>query len=150
MIIYAIVCCPQVQGTSIFICILNCICIYINCILFCIFSYFIGDRVKFNKYAFIVALYMFICLLKFKNIQYMLKYNVFLFVFFHTILTVAQNTWMAHLSIISECYSVYLVIFPICTSLGDALSTPGMFIFKVCMQLRYSYEIFSFVLKYTV
>ena len=43
MIIYAIVCCPQVQGTGTFICILNCNCIYTNSILFCIFSCFIGD-----------------------------------------------------------------------------------------------------------
>ena len=37
--------------------------------------------------------------------------NVFAFVFFHTILTVAQNTQIAYLSIIPECYSVYLVVF---------------------------------------
>ena len=30
---------------------------------------------KSNKYAFIFALYMFICLLKFENIQYILKYK---------------------------------------------------------------------------
>ena len=53
-----------------------------NCILFCIFSCFIGDRAKFNKYAFILALYMFICLLKFEIIQYILKYKcVFIHIF---------------------------------------------------------------------
>ena len=43
--------------------------------------------------------------------------NVLVFVFFHTILTVAQNTQIAYLTIIPECYIVYLVVFPICASL---------------------------------
>ena len=47
-----------------------------------------------------------------------------LYSFFHTILTGAQNTWIAHLSIIPECYSVYLVIFPICTSCEGAFEHP--------------------------
>ena len=47
--------------------------VYINSILFCIFSCFIGDSTKFNKYAFILALYMFIHLLKFKIMQCVLK-----------------------------------------------------------------------------
>ena len=55
-------------------------------------------------------------------------------VFFHTILTVAQNTWMAPLSIIPECYSVYLNIFPICTSPGGVLITPRVIILKVSIQ----------------
>ena len=117
MIIYAIVCCLQVQGN-------NNTCLYVklyvymfNCISFCSFSCYIGDRAEFNKYTFILALYIFICLLKCEIMQYILKYNVILFLFFHTILTVAQNTQMAHLAFIPECYSVYLVIFPICISL---------------------------------
>ena len=115
----------QVQGTIIFICIKNFICIYINLILFCIFSCSGGDRATFNKYAFILALYMFTSLLKLEFIQYILKYKCILFVFFYTILTVPQNTWIVHLPIKPECYSVYLVIFPVCTSSGMCFSTPG-------------------------
>ena len=46
-------------------------------------------------------------------------------VFFHTILTVAQNIQMDHLTIIPDCYNVYLVIFPTCASPGGVLNTPG-------------------------
>ena len=42
MLIYAIIYCSKAQGTTIFGYILICICMYINCILFCIFSCFIG------------------------------------------------------------------------------------------------------------
>ena len=41
-------------------------------------------------------------------------------VFFYTILTMAQNTQRAYLTVIPECYSGYFVVFPICIS-------PGMF-----------------------
>ena len=34
-----------------------------------------------------------------------------MFIFFHTILTVAQNTCIAYLTIIPECYIVYLFVF---------------------------------------
>ena len=89
-----------------------------NCILFCVFSCFYWGRAKFNKCDCILALCMFICLCKFEIIQYILKINVFAFVFFHTILTVAQNTWIAYLTIIPECYVVYLVVFPSAPPLG--------------------------------
>ena len=46
-----------------------------NCILFCIFSCFYWGREKFNKFDCILALCMFICLCKFKIIQYILKYK---------------------------------------------------------------------------
>ena len=46
-----------------------------------------------------------------------------MFVFFHTILTVAQNTQMAYYTILPEHYNVYLVIFPICISPGGVLYT---------------------------
>ena len=94
-----------------------------NCILFCIFSSFYWGRAKFNKFDCILALYVFICLYKFGIIQYILNINVFAFVFFHTILTVAQNTQIAYLTIIPECYIVYLVMFPICASPGGVLYT---------------------------
>ena len=48
---------------------------------------------------------------------------MFVFVFFHTILTVAQNTWIANLTIIPERYIVYLVVFPSVPPLGGVLST---------------------------
>ena len=52
----------------------------------------------------------------------------------HTILTVSKNTQMAHLLIIPECYSVHLVIFPICTSPGGVLSISWVLIPKVSIQ----------------
>ena len=121
MLIYVIIYCPQAQGTIIFICIL--IGMYLNCILFCIFSCFIGGRAKFNNSVFILALCMFICLLKFDIIQYILKYKCICICIFHTILTVVWNTQIAHLSIIPELHSVYLVFFPSVPPLGMLLST---------------------------
>ena len=41
-----------------------------------------------------------------------------------TILTVAQNTQVAHLLIIPKCYTVYLVIFAICDSPECAFEPP--------------------------
>ena len=45
-------------------------------------------------------------------------------VFFHTILTVAQNTWIGKLTIIAECYGVSLVIFTIFVSSGVCFEHP--------------------------
>ena len=45
-------------------------------------------------------------------------------------LTVAQNTQMAHLLIIPEVYSVYLVIFQSLPPLRGALSVPRVLILK--------------------
>ena len=33
-------------------------------------------------------------------------------IFIHTILTVAQNTLRVNFTVIPECYSIYLVVFP--------------------------------------
>ena len=46
------------------------------------------------------------------------------FVFFHTILTVAQNTLRGNLTIIPECYSFSLVVFPICACPGVSFQHP--------------------------
>ena len=101
------------------------LCLYIdlhlylyNCILFCIFRCFYWVRAKCNKFDCIWTLCMFICLCKFEIIQYILRYKCICIVFFHTILTVAQNTQIAYLSIIPECYIVYLVVFPYVSPLG--------------------------------
>ena len=79
-----------------------------NCILFCIFSCFYWGWAKFNKFDCILALCMFNCLCKFEIIQYILKYKCICILFFHTILTVAQNTQKAYLLIILECYIVFV------------------------------------------
>ena len=54
----------------------------------------------------------------------MLKYKCICFVFFHTILTVEENTQIAHLSDIPECYNVYLVVFPSVPPLEGAFEHP--------------------------
>ena len=75
MIIYVIVCCPQVQGVIICICIL--ICIYTNVIVFyfCIFCCFYWGKAKFKSFLYILALYMLICVYKFEIIQYILTFK---------------------------------------------------------------------------
>ena len=119
----------------------NNLCLYSNlpmylydCILFCIFNSFYWGRAKFNKFDCILALCMFICLYKFEIIQYILKYNVFVFVFFHTILTVALNTWIVYLTIIPECCIVYLVFLPSVPPMGGVLYTPKGGILRLSTQ----------------
>ena len=46
-----------------------------NCILFCIFSCFYWGRAKFNKFIYILALCVLVCVYKFEIIQYTLKYK---------------------------------------------------------------------------
>ena len=83
-----------------------------NCIQFCIFSCFHRDRAKFNKYAFILAISYVHFFVKIQNYVIHIKiYMYFHCVFFHNIHTVAQNTQMAHMIIVLEWYSIYLVIF---------------------------------------
>ena len=56
-------------------------------------------------------------------------------VFFHTILTVPQNTQIAHLTIIPEGCSVYLVVvFLSVPPLGDVLSPHRVIIPKLSIQ----------------
>ena len=50
--------------------------------------------------------------------------NVYAFVFFHTILTVAQSTQMTIIQYYLSANSVYLVIYTIYTTPGGVLSTP--------------------------
>ena len=50
--------------------------------------------------------------------------NVYAFVFFHTILTVAQNTQMAIIQFYLSANSVYLVIYTICASPGECFVYP--------------------------
>ena len=96
-----------------------------NCILFCIFSCFYWSRSKFYKFDCILGLYMFICLCKLEIIQYMLKYKcICIFILSYYILTVAQNTWIAYLPILQECYIVYLVVFSSVPALEDAFEHP--------------------------
>ena len=142
MLIYVIICCPQGQGGQKFMFVYQFTFVLYNCILFCIFSCFFGGRVKFDKFVYILALCMFICLCKFEIIQYILKYiSVFAFVFCHTILTEAQNTQMAYLSIIPECYIVYLVVFPLCASPG------GCFIHSLGDVIQIVHPIEVYLLK---
>ena len=94
MINNVIVSCPQAQGAI--ICIYNENCIFINVIVFYfVFSaVFIGEGQNLTNYfTFWLYVYKFVefdskLLNTFENI------NVYAFVFFHTILTVAQNTQM--------------------------------------------------------
>ena len=54
---------------------------------------------------------MFICLCKFKIIQYRLKYKcicICILLYY----TYSDTEYSAYLSILPECYSVYLVVFP--------------------------------------
>ena len=111
-----IVCCLQAQGAIICICIV--ICIYISVIVFYyVFSaVFIGVGLNL---AIVITFGLYICYFVYLNSKLLNSYeniNVYAFVFFHTILTVEQNTWMAYYTILPECYSIYLVIFIICTS----------------------------------
>ena len=101
-----------------------------NCILFCIFTCFIGVGLNLtNLHSFWLCTCSFVYInLKLLNIY--LNINVFSFVFFHPILTVAQNTGMAHLLIIPDCYSVYLVVFPICVSPEGCFEHPRVLILK--------------------
>ena len=93
MLIYVIVSCPQAQGQ---LCIHNENCIFINEIVFYfVFSaVFIGEGQHLTNYF---TFWLYIC----KFVQFNSKLlntceniNVYAFVFFHTILTVAQNTRM--------------------------------------------------------
>ena len=61
-----------------------------------------NDCIRFNEY--------------YRNKLILIFLILYAFVFFHTILTVAQNTRMAYYTILPECYSIYLVIFTICAS----------------------------------
>ena len=76
MLIYVIVSCPQAQGEI--ICVYNENCIFINVIVFYfVFSaVFIGEGQNLTNY---IPFWLYVCT----------------FVFFHTILTVAQNTRMS-------------------------------------------------------
>ena len=95
----------------------NNLCLYINwhlylynCILFCIFSCFYWGRAKFNKFDCISALCMFICLCKFEIIQYILKYKC-ICICSLSYYTHSGTEYSAYLTIIPECYIVYLVVF---------------------------------------
>ena len=52
--------------------------------------------------------------------------NVCAFVFFHTIRTVAQSTWMTIIQFYLSANSVYLLIYTICASPG------GCFVYSLC------------------
>ena len=94
MLIYVIVSCPQAQ--VVIICIHNENCIFINVIVFYfVFSaVFIGEGKNLTNYF---TFWLYVC--KFVEFNSELlntieNVNVYAFVFFHTILTVAQNTRM--------------------------------------------------------
>ena len=74
MLIYVIICCPCKGGNNLHLYIDLHLYLY-NCILFSIFSCFYWGRAKFNKFGWILALCIFICLCKFEIIQPILKYK---------------------------------------------------------------------------
>ena len=59
-------------------------------------------------------------------------------VFFHTILTVAWNTWRGNFTIIPEWYSISLVVFIIWTSLV-CFEHPRPIVLNVTIQQSYPY-----------
>ena len=62
MLIYAIVSCPQAQGTSLCVYYEICIIINVNVFYFVFSAVFYWGRAKFNKIFHSLALYMLICL----------------------------------------------------------------------------------------
>ena len=110
-----IICCPQAQR-EIFSHLYIDLHLYLyNCILFYVFSCFYWGRAKFNKFDCILALFMFICLCKFEIIQHSLNYKcIYICIFSYN--TYSGTEYSVYLSIIPECYIVYLVDFLISTS----------------------------------
>ena len=124
MLIYVIICCFKAQGAITCICILICICIYIIVFYFVFSAVFIGEGQNLTiSFTFWPFVYWFVYINS-KLLNTFENLKVFAFVFFHTILTVAQNTQMAYYTILPECYSVYLVIFTICASPGGCSWAP--------------------------
>ena len=124
MLIYVIIVVPNSRGNNLHLFIdLH---FYLsNCILFCIFSCFYWYRAKFNKFDCILALCMFICLCKFKIIQYILKYTcICICILSYYTYSVTEYSDSLFFSIVPECYSVYLVVFPICASPGRCSLAP--------------------------
>ena len=85
-----------------------------------------------KMHLFWLLLYLFVC----TNSKLCNPYeniNVFHCVLFHTILTVAQNTWRGNFTIIPECYSVYSVVFPSVPPWG-VFWAPQVILLKVSIQ----------------
>ena len=61
-----------------------------NCILFCIISCFMGGMAIFKKYAFILALYIFICFLKFEIMLTLDWFLYLLVLIFHVQITLLE------------------------------------------------------------
>ena len=101
-------------------------CIFINVIVF----YFVFSAVFIGEGQSLTISFTFwpyIC--KFVKINSKLlntyeNINVCAFVFFHTILTVAQSTQMTIIQFYLSANSVYLVIYILCVTPGGVLSTP--------------------------
>ena len=119
-----------------------------TCIVFCIFSCFYWGRAKFNKSEFILALYMFICLCKFKIIQYMLKYKcicIFILSYYtysgteYSDRSFFNNTWV--LQCLFSCFSHLHLPWRM------PLSTYRGLIPKLSTQWRYTFQIFWFDLN---
>ena len=121
---YAIVSFPQAHGTILDIYIENCIFVNVIVSYFVFSAVFIEEGQNLNNFFHFLALYMLVCVNKFEIIKYNENINVFAFVFFHTILTVAQSTWMTIVQYYLSANSVYLVIYNLCITHGGCFVHP--------------------------
>ena len=117
MLIYVIVSCPQVQRAIIDVHIENCIFISVIVFYFVFSAVFIVEGQNLTISFIFGLIYVSWC----NNSKLLNTYeniNVCAFVFFHTILTVAQSTQMTIIQFYLSANSVYLAIYILCITPG--------------------------------